>query len=78
MVKAAETFIRWSRLGVWQRLLILVQKDGLKLCMTFLDGTNIRAHQKAAVATQKTSRPHNATSVRHWVGPGAALAPKLV
>ncbi len=45
---AAQTFIRWAHLGVWNRLLALVQKRGLPLGMTFLDGTNIRAHQKAA------------------------------
>jgi len=73
--KAAQTFIRWSRLGVWERLLILVQTDRIELGMTFLDGTNIRAHQKAAGAPRKTRRPHNGTSVRHWAGLGAALAP---
>src|SRR5215208_1583468 len=47
---AAQTFIRWSRLGVWERLLSLVQERGISLGMTFLDGTSIRAHQKAAGA----------------------------
>src|SRR5215216_3492515 len=42
---AAQTFIRWSRLGIWKRLLTLVQERGVQLGMTFLDGTNIRAHQ---------------------------------
>ena len=45
---AAQTFIRWSRLGVWERLLALVQERGVQLGMTFLDGTSVRAHQKAA------------------------------
>jgi hypothetical protein len=36
---AAQTFIRWSRLGVWERLLVLVQERGVQLGMTFLDGT---------------------------------------
>ena len=45
---AAQMFIRWSRLGVWERLLALVQKQGVQLGMTFLDGTSIRAHHKAA------------------------------
>ena len=44
---AAQTFIRWSRLNVWERLLTLVQEQGVQLGMTFLDGTSIRAHQKA-------------------------------
>ena len=42
---AAQTFIRWARLGVWDRLLALVQERGVQLGMTFLDGTSIRAHQ---------------------------------
>ena len=54
---AAQIFIRWSRLGVWERLLALVQERGVQLGMTFLDGTNIWAHQKAAGATrQRTLR----------------------
>ena len=47
---AAQTFIRWARLGVWERLLSLVQERGVKLGMAFLDGSSIRAHQKAAGA----------------------------
>ena len=74
--KAAQTFIRWSRLGVWERLLILVQKDRVELGMIFLDGTNIRAHHKAAGAPRKRIRQNNATSARRWAGLGAALARK--
>src|SRR5918997_3273413 len=51
--KAAQTFIRWAHLGVWERLLNLVQQRGVALGMAFLDGTNIRAHQKAAGADKK-------------------------
>jgi len=40
---AAQTFIRWSRLGVWERLLTLAQERGVGLGMTFLDGTSIRS-----------------------------------
>ena len=51
---AAQTFIRWSHHGVWERLLEQAQqREGLKLGMAFLDGTTIRAHQKAAGATKK-------------------------
>jgi len=53
---AAQTFIRWSRLGVWERLLALVQQQGVELGMAFLDGTSIRAHQKAAGAAKKRRR----------------------
>src|ERR1051325_5683509 len=51
--KAAQTFIRWAHLGVWERLLNLVQQRGVALGMAFLDGTNIRAHQNAAGADKK-------------------------
>lgn len=48
---AAQTFIRWARLGVWERLHQLVQKrQPPELGLVFLDGTIIRAHQKAAGA----------------------------
>ncbi len=50
---AAQTFIRWARLGVWERLLDLAQQRGVALGMTFLDGTNIRAHAKAVGASKK-------------------------
>lgn len=50
---AAKTFIRWARLGVWERLLDLAQQRGVALGMTFLDGTNIRAHAKAVGASKK-------------------------
>ena len=50
---AAQTFIRWARLGVWERLLDLAQARGVELGMTFLDGTNIRAHAKAAGRLKK-------------------------
>ncbi len=73
---AAQTFIRWSRLNVWERLLALVQEKGVQLGMTFLDGTNIRAHQKAAGAAKKAALQHNETIVRHWAGLVAAMAPK--
>ena len=45
--------IRWARLGVWERLLLLAQERGVQLGMTFLDGTSIRAHHKAAGAGEK-------------------------
>ena len=74
---AAQTFIRWARLGVWEQLLTLVQEQGVQLGMTFLDGTNIRAHQKAAGAAKKPTLQRNETIVRHLAGLVAALAPRL-
>jgi transposase len=74
---AAQTFIRWSRLGVWDRLLVLVQERGVQLGMTFLDGTSIRAHQKAAGAARKAALRHNETVVKHLAALVAALEPRL-
>ncbi len=73
--EAAQMFIRWSRLGVWERLLLLAQKGRVAPGMTFLDGTNSRAHQKAAGAPPKTRPPCNGTDVKHWAGLGVASAP---
>ena len=51
---AAQIFIRWSKLGVWERLLRLVQERcGCELGMVFLDGTVVRAHHKAAGARKE-------------------------
>ena len=75
--RAAQTFIRWARLGVWERLLLLAQERGVQLGMTFLDGTSIRAHQKAAGAARKGALKRNGTRVRRSVALGVGLGPKL-
>jgi transposase len=74
---AAQTFIRWARLGVCERLLSLVQERGVQLGMTFLDGTNVRAHQKAAGAARKGALKLNETIVRRLAALVAAMAPRL-
>jgi transposase len=74
--KAAQTFIRRARLGVWERLLDLVQRRGVALGMTFLDGTNIRAHQKAAGAEKGGPTARSATAVRRLAARVAATAPR--
>src|SRR5512143_1596781 len=51
--KAAQTFIRCAPLGVWERLLNLVQQRGVALGMIFLEGSNVRAHPKAAGAEKR-------------------------
>jgi transposase len=51
--RAAQLFIRWAKQGVWERLLGLAQQQDLALGMSFLDGTSIRAHPKAAGAQKK-------------------------
>jgi hypothetical protein len=61
---AAQTFIRWSRLGVWERLLAMAQSRRVELGMAFLDGTSIRANQKAAGAAKKTPTMRSEVLVR--------------
>ncbi len=63
---AAQTFIRWSRLGVGERLLVLAQGRGIRLGMAFLDGTSVRAHQKAAGDRRKGALKLNEIRVKHW------------
>ena len=75
--RAAQTFIRWARLGVLERLLLLAQERGVQLGMTFLDGTSIRAHQKAAGAARKGALQQNGTSVKRWAALVGAMGPKL-
>ena len=74
--KAAQTFIRWARLGVWERLLERVQRRGVALGMAFLDGTNVRAHQKAAGAEKRGPTARSATAVRRSAALAAATEPK--
>ena len=76
--RAAQTFIRWARLGVWERLLGLAQEKGVELGMTFLDGTSIRAHQKAAGARRKGAPKRSEMIVRRWGDLVAAMAPRPV
>ena len=74
--RAAQTFIRWAHLGVWERLLLLAQARGVQLGMTFLDGTSIRAHQKAAGAARKGALQRSGTSVRRWAARVGAMEPR--
>jgi transposase len=73
---AAQTFIRWSRLGVWERMLAMAQEQRVELGMAFLDGTSIRAHQKAAGAAQKAPLRRSAALVRRLAARVAATAPR--
>ena len=75
--RAAQTFIRWARLGVWERLLSLVQEGGVKLGMAFLDGSSIRAHHKAAGAARKGDLQRSETIVRRLAALVAAMGPRL-
>jgi transposase len=75
---AAQTFGRWSRLGVWERLLEAAQRrGGVEAGMAFLDGTSIRAHHKAAGAAKKGELQQSATRVRGLAVRVAVLEPRL-
>jgi transposase len=74
--RAAQIFIRWARAGVWERLLNLVQECGVKLGMVFLDGTSMRAHQKAAGARRKGDLKLSEMIVKHLAALVAAMAPR--
>ncbi len=74
--RAAQIFIRWSRAGVWDRLLALVQEQGVQLGMVFLDGTNVRAHQKAAGAAKRGDLGPSETLVKLLAAHVAAMAPR--
>ena len=75
--RAAQIFIRWARAGVWERLLNLVQECGIQLGMVFLDGTSVRAHQKAAGARRKGALKLSEMIVKHLAALVAAMAPRL-
>ena len=75
--RAAQIFIRWSRAGVWERLLSLVQERGVQLGMVFLDGTNVRAHPKAAGAAKRGDLQPSAIIVTHLAARVTAMAPRL-
>ncbi len=74
--KAAQIFIRWSRLGAWDRLLDMAEARGVELGMAFLDGTSIRAHAKAAGASKKGDLAEATEKVRRLGALVVALAPR--
>ena len=75
--RAAQIFIRWSRAGVWERLLSVVQERGVQLGMVFLDGTNVRAHRSAAGAAKRGDLEPSETLVKLLAARVAAMAPRL-
>jgi transposase len=77
---AAQTFLRWSKLGVWERFFEAAKAAGSPaLGMVFMDSTIIRAHQKAAGATKRgTTQPsHRAPTTKHSAAARAASAQRL-
>ena len=73
---AAQTFIRWARLGVWERLLEAAKARGVELGMAFLDGTNVRAHAKAAGAARRGDLKRAAGLVRRLAEAVEAMEPR--
>ena len=70
-------FRRWTRAGVWDRLLAAVQREAdaagaIDWELHFVDGTVIRAHQHAAGAKGGTLRP------RRWAAARAASPPRSI
>ncbi len=50
----------------------------MQLGMTFLDGTSVRAHHKAAGAARKGDLQLSGMHVKRWADLAAAMAPRLV
>jgi len=74
---AAQTFRRWARLGAWERLLDEAQqRGGVETGMAFLDGTNIRAHAKAAGAPKRGDLARAETFVKRLVALGVGSGPR--
>ena len=55
----------------------MAQERGVQLGMTFLDGTNIRAHHKAAGAAHKGALQLNGTAVKPWAARVGSMEPRL-
>jgi transposase len=70
-----DRFRRWTRRGLWDRILRHLQarkmnSDQIDWDLFAIDGTVVRAHQSAAGASKKNSRPASQRTTR-W---GAARA----
>ena len=87
--RAAQLFIRWSKLGAWERLLTMAQDKGIRLGMVHMDGTVIRAHAKAAGARKPNPQPKvrasekgdldeaDAERIKRLAALAEAMAPRL-
>ena len=73
---AAQLFIRWARLGVWDRLLGLALECRVTLGMAFLDTTSMRAHQKAAGAAKKGELAQATAAVKRLADLVVDMAPR--
>src|SRR5215217_7036831 len=62
--KAAQTFIRWAHLGVWERLLNLVQQRGVALGIHVLStAPTFAPTRKRQAPTKRGPRASSATAV---------------
>ncbi len=75
--RAAQILHPLVRAGVWSGLLGLVPERGVQLGMVFLDGTNMRAHQKAAASCQKGGSGPERDARELLAAHVADLAPRL-
>ena len=66
----SQRFNRWSRAGVWAALLEAVQDPDSEWLP--LDSTSVRAHQDAAGARERGTRPNGGARGRSSGGAGAA------
>jgi len=74
---AEQTFRRWSRHGVWERVLELAHaRGGIAVGLAFLDAPSIRAHPKAAGAAKKGGLQQSATNGRLLAARVAASVPR--
>ena len=70
--RAARLFVRGARQGVREGLRDLVRQRGVALGMSFIDGTNIRVHHKAAGAQKRGSTAGSEMCARRLAPAGQA------
>jgi transposase len=68
-----QRFNRWSRQGVWKRLMAVLQDEDIEWLM--LDSTVVRAHQHAAGALKKGGQSYRETQNKPWVAHAEDLEP---
>ena len=77
---AYDRFRRWTRRGLWDRILLRLQARKMRQgeidwSLFAIDGTVIRAHQSAAGAPQKTGRRASRRTTP-WAAARAGSAPR--
>jgi transposase len=75
--RPAQLHIRWSKAGIWARLFERLRDAGRpELGEIFMDGTVVRAHQKAAGAPEKGGPRANGIAARRSGARAAASGPR--